>query len=161
MKVERKKRKIDYFIAIPLPPLFVSVITFVLIFFILPSPAHNLYAGEQLSSSNVNIVVDGPIGPPSSFGLEKMSQAFKERGLSPARKGSIGEAQSPFVILIGTLKGSNVIKDLRGKGKLSLADKKESLAVKRLKDGGKDLLVIAGADDRGLMYALLEIARQA
>jgi hypothetical protein len=139
-----------------------SVIVFFGIFFF-PSLAgldQNLYSHGQRPSASLNIVVDGAIGPPSSFGLEKMSAALQEKGFSLVRKGSLREAPSSDVILIGTLKGSSAIRDLQKKGTLALKNTKESLSVKRLNEGGKNLLVVAGTDDRGLMYALLEIARQ-
>lgn len=138
----------------------VSIIIFALIFFILPPPCQNLFADKELPSSIVDIVIDGTIGPPSLFGIERIRHSFKEKGIYLQEEGSIGEAKSPFVILIGTLEGSEIIKDLKRGGKLTLSDKKESLAVKLIKEDGRNLLVVAGADDRGLMYALLEIARQ-
>ncbi len=119
-----------------------------------PPPAGGVPASE------LSIVVDGTIGSPSAFGLEKLLHALQGQGITASRKGTLGEAASPQVLLIGTASGSPAVKALAGQGKLGLSGKKESLAVKRLKEGGKDLLVIAGADERGLMYALLEIARQ-
>jgi hypothetical protein len=130
------------------------------VFAIVTILAQALPAAGRAASSDLTIVVDGAIGPPSSFGLEKVSRALQERGISPIRKASVGEAAAPHFLLIGTTARSSVIKALTSQGKLPLSDKKESLAVKRIKEGGKDLLVIAGTDERGLMYALLEIAQQ-
>lgn len=123
-------------------------------------PAAGLPATGIAASSDLTIVVDGPLGPPSSFGLEKLGRVLQARSISPIRKGSFDEAASSQILLVGTNSNSPFIRSLVGQGKLPLSDKKESLAVKRLKDQGKDLVVIAGADERGLMYALLEIARQ-
>ena len=63
-------------------------------------------------------------------------------------------------MLIGTLESSDTIREWTNKGTLALSDTKESLAVKHIRDGSRSILAIAGADDRGLMYALLEIAQQ-
>jgi hypothetical protein len=101
----------------------------------------------------LTIVSDGPLGAPSAFGLEKINRALQARGISPARKSSLGEAASSGILLVGTKTNSPLVRSLAGQGKLPLSDKKESLAVKRIKEQGKDLLVIAGADERGLMYA--------
>jgi len=122
--------------------------------------ADGLPATGRTAPSDLTIVADGPLGPPSSFGLDKIGRVLQERGVTPSRKGSIGEAASSQVLLVGTTPNSPAIRSLIDQGKLRLPNKKESLAVKRLKEQGKDLLVVAGADERGLMYALLEIARQ-
>lgn len=138
----------------------VSILILALIFFLLVQPDNHLYADDGFSSSQVDIVVDGAIGSPASYALEKIRQVFEGRGISLIIKDSIDEARSPFVILIGTLEGSNRVKEFKKSGKINLSDKKESLAVKHIIEDNKDLYVISGADDRGLMYALLEIARQ-
>lgn len=122
--------------------------------------APGLPATGIAAPSDLTIVVDGPLGAPSSFGLEKLGRVLQARTISPIRKGSVGDATSSQILLVGTSSNSPSIRSLVGQGKLPLSNKKESLAVKRLKDQGKDLVVIAGADERGLMYALLEIARQ-
>ncbi len=157
MKVECTKK---YVISNPFLTRIVYILLHALIFFLLVQPNNHLYADDGFSSSQVDIVVDGTIGSPASYALEKIRQVFNGRGISLNIKDSIDETRSPFVILIGTLEGSNRVKELKKSGRINLSSKKESLAVKHIIQDNKDLYVIAGADDRGLMYALLEIANK-
>ncbi|MBE3063615.1 MAG: hypothetical protein IMZ69_01190, partial [Spirochaetes bacterium] len=112
------------------------------------------------SSSELTIVVDGAPGPPAAFGLSRLERALKEKGISLAQKGSLAQAVTPRVLLIGTASDSPVISALAGQGKVVVPGGKEGLVVKHLTEAGRNVLVIAGSDERGLMYALLEIARQ-
>jgi hypothetical protein len=111
-------------------------------------------------SESVTIVIDGNLGKPAEFGVNRLLGILEKRGQAVERADSIQGASSSDVLLVGTLSGSSQIKDMRTSGRLDLSDHKESLVVKRLKEGGRNLVVTAGADDTGLMYALLEIAEQ-
>ena len=110
--------------------------------------------------SAINIVVDGELGSPAQFGLDRFRQAFEAQGLSVSFQKDVAEERSADTFLIGTLSESKRIEELKSSGNIPLSDKNESLAVQRVKDTTGEFFVIAGADDRGLMYALLEIARQ-
>ncbi len=108
----------------------------------------------------VTIVTDGRLGECADFAVTRLIGAFAARGLDVVRADSFSADSSARGFLVGTLSGSPRIKELRESGRLDLADRKESLAVRHIKEEGRDLLVAAGADDTGLMYALLEIAEQ-
>ena len=110
--------------------------------------------------AEVTVVVDGAIGPPSTFGLNQLLQSFQTSGITVNQTGSFEQADTHKVILLGTQMNSALIQDWIRSGSLELSGKKESLAVKKMAQDGKDILVLAGADERGLMYALLEIAQQ-
>lgn len=112
------------------------------------------------AASPVDIVADGTLDKASLFGMSRFQESLDKNGVAYNRLSSLDKASSARVVLIGTLAGSPEIKKLREEGTLKLADKKEALAVKRLKRGDQNILVLAGADDRGLMYALLDIARR-
>ncbi len=114
-----------------------------------------------MGASPIDIVADGTLGDPSLFGIGRVEEVLKTKGVSFERRTALAEASSSRVVLVGTLAGSPEIQKLRKDGTLNLADQKEALAVKRVKLGDKDVLVVAGADDRGLMYALLDLARRA
>jgi hypothetical protein len=163
MKTRQKTFLTDHFTVRRLSVLGIAAI--VIFFGIIFAPFsagvdRNLRTAEQTASFDLNIVVDGPLGPPSLFGLEKMIAALKDKGYIATRVDSLGSVRSPLAMLVGTLNGSKTVKELKTGGKLPLSEKKESLAVKRLALSGKDILAVAGADDRGLMYVLLDIARQ-
>jgi hypothetical protein len=139
-----------------LKPLFVAI----LILLVMPNLGDSITAGRATVSSDVDIVVDGAIGPPAAFGLSRLREALHARGVTLNDKKSLQKARTPTAILIGTLEGSSLIKDLKQSGELDLSDQSESLAVQHIDHDGGELFVAAGADDRGLMYALLDIARR-
>jgi len=140
----------------------VLAVIFACLLFSPPGFSRDLSGGEKApgNPAGLDVVVDGALGRPALFGLETLRQALKAGGIPVHERASLGDAESPSVILIGTLQGSSRVRNLNKSGRLPLAGAKESLAVHRLKEDGRDLLVIAGADDRGLMYALLDVARQ-
>lgn len=96
-----------------------------------------------------DIQQDGSLGKPAQFGLDALANELATRSFALTGK-----------VLVGTLANSQRVEALRSSGQLPLSSAKESLCVKRLAADGKPLLVIAGADDRGLMYALLEVTQQ-
>ncbi|MCJ7595314.1 MAG: hypothetical protein MUO52_11150, partial [Desulfobacterales bacterium] len=131
-----------------------------LIFVGFPLAGGRVSSGDEHVFSAIDIVVDGALEPSALYGLNKLRRAFQVKGISVSEKKSMAEEQSADTFLIGTLPESLLVKELKRSGKLNLSDKRESLAVQRVKDTKGEFFVIAGADDRGLMYALLEIARQ-
>ncbi len=123
-------------------------------------PSSDSSSDPKNQARDVEIIVDGAIGKPAQFGIEQLIKILETKGYPFSTQESLTVSRAFNILLIGTLKGSNLIKKLKNEGKLSLLENKESLAVKRQKEGDKNILIISGADDRGLMYALLEIAQQ-
>lgn len=114
----------------------------------------------KISYNVTEIIVDGHIGKPSQYALEHFLKVMKTIGVPFRRCDSIEIAHSSKILLAGTLKTSSLIKEFKKSGELELVDAKEALAVKRAKKGKNNILIVAGTDDRGLMYALLELAQQ-
>ena len=108
----------------------------------------------------VAVVADGTLGAPAEFALNRLLATLESRGLPAVRESSLDAAAASDVLLAGTLTGSPKVKDMSASGRLAISDKKESLAVARLRQGEHNVLVAAGADSTGLMYALLDIAEQ-
>src|SRR5262245_18149910 len=103
-------------------------------------------------------IVDTKLGPPAQYGLQRLTAALKSNGI---RLGS-ATTGAPQKLIIGTYGGSDQIKKWvdggsKDSSSVPLEKKREALVVKRPKES-KPTLVVAGFDDVGLMYALLEIA---
>jgi len=133
-----------------------SLLVLAVMFFLLArfvSPAWGKAPGEP-----VLILEDGTLGEPARFGLERLLQALDKRGVAYLRDPSTSENRP--LVLVGTMSGSERIRNLADRKKLDLGSSPESLAVSRMKIDGRKTLVVAGSDDRGLMYALLEIAQE-
>jgi len=114
---------------------------------------------EKSSHEAVVILKDGPLGKSAQFGLQQFLSALDKKGISYSQKEAADDKPSSL-LLVGTLSGSERIKSLHRQKRLELNEAKESLSVKRLDDEEQRILVVAGSDDRGLMYALLEMAEQ-
>lgn len=105
----------------------------------------------------VVFLVEQPLSAPAAYALEALEAALDNRGIAWTRDSGAGAARR---IIVGIPSFSPVLKALLSQGRMELADQPESLSVKRLLDSGRDTLAVAGRDERGLMYALLETARQ-
>jgi hypothetical protein len=124
-----------------------------------PGCSHSPARGSA-SAGPVAVVADGDLGAPAEFALGRLLQTLESRGLKAVRESSVEASSTSDVLLVGTLPGSPKVREMAASGLVEVSDKKESLAVMRLREGGRNVLVAAGADDTGLMYALLEIAEE-
>jgi hypothetical protein len=110
-----------------------------------------VFAAQRLA------IVEGPnLGAPSRHGLEIFEAAVRARGGQITHTGSVAQAKADLIVCVTRADGlaswtfaPRLAKPL---------DTPEALAVRKFKLDGKPAVLIAGADDRGLMYALLEAA---
>lgn len=110
------------------------------------------------AASETGLILDGPLGEPSTYGLAEFESALRARGVTVRRHRSLRDAPA-LAIVVGTPRGSSLVRGLVAADR-SLPDSPEALAVRHLTQDGRSLLVVAGHDDRGLMYALLDLAQQ-
>ena len=113
-------------------------------------------AGETL---HVSLIIDRQVGNPVRHGLNKVTAAFAEKGLSVQEVFSLDNAQGNVVVVAGLARGSGAAAELlRSQERLSPPEGPEALLIRFAKSNSKKLLLISGSDDRGLMYALLDVA---
>src|SRR5688572_11286858 len=134
-----------------------NVLFFAFLLLLTTYPTNYCYA--QKASGGLSLVVGEDLGNPASHGVEILTNALKKLNVRATTVKTIDEASGSQVFLVGTPQ-NQIIKDLVASGELNLSPKKESLAIKKVKRSTKEILVIAGSDDRGLLYALTEAARQ-
>ncbi|MBN1909152.1 MAG: hypothetical protein JW818_05385 [Pirellulales bacterium] len=94
-------------------------------------------------------------GGPVQYGLKRLTDALQKRGVRLDDKAATDARE---VLVVGTRAKSPRIRRWADQGTIALPAKPESLAVKRQKEANRTLLVVAGHDDTGLMYALLDLA---
>ena len=104
------------------------------------------------------LVTDSDIGAPVRHGLDKVAAALEKHGLSIRWGNSLEAASGDFTIVTGLASGKGAAAKLHEAWGIRRPAKAESLRIKRLRHSGKEVLLISGADDRGLMYALLDVA---
>jgi hypothetical protein len=111
--------------------------------------------GEAL---HVSLVIDRQVGNPVRHGFDKVKTALAEKGLSVQEVFSLDNAHGNVVVVAGLARGSGAAAELLRSLKQSPPKGPEALLIHFVKSKRKKLLLISGSDDRGLMYALLDVA---
>lgn len=105
------------------------------------------------------LVTDQELGKPAVYGIDRLVQAIESRGISTRHDRQLPDHEVSITFVVGTTSGSPLARALAG-DRRPLPRAPESLAFRPMKRHGSPIVVIVGADDRGLSYALLEAARR-
>ncbi|MCL5271387.1 MAG: hypothetical protein M1457_12740 [bacterium] len=106
----------------------------------------------------VSLVADEGIGAPARHGIAELLKALRERGVPAEKAASLDQARGRYLIVAGTVEaGGSAARLLKEAGAAPPAGE-EALVVHRGRAGNRVLLILCGADDRGLMYAALDAA---
>jgi hypothetical protein len=106
----------------------------------------------------VSIVSDAHPGPAASHGLDALTAALRAKGVAVERAASVESAVGRVLILSGTAEGNGAAAQRLKADQQPLPREAEGLVIRKTEIGGKPAWVVAGADDRGLMYAELDVA---
>lgn len=117
---------------------------------------YNAYAQH----AQITIVTDQAPGDPVVHGLDKLMASLQERHIAVEKVTSIHDALNGDVIVAGLSKGSGAAAQLLKSGHHTVPETAEALSVWKTTLGQKRLCVLSGYDDRGLMYALLDVANR-
>lgn len=106
----------------------------------------------------ISVIVDPGAGAPARHGIKKIVDALKQRGVAVEDCASPAAALGKTLIIAGTAKsGGEAVKQLGAVGAMA-PEAAEALVIQHAEVGGKPALILCGADDRGLMYAALDVA---
>ena len=121
--------------------------------------------GAGADSLTVSLVTDSTMAPAARHGIEKVRAALVAKGISVEEVASLkGAAGNPLVVIgiFGKSEAAAFLLSQESRGHEGLNIPKtmeaESLLVRHTNWAGKKVLLVSGADDRGLMYALLDVA---
>jgi hypothetical protein len=117
-------------------------------------------AAAIAGAQTVSLVVDSELGPPAGHGLSRLVAALEGKGARVEQRKSLRQASGQRIVVMGRAKGSEAVRTLQQSAGLTLPDAPGSLVVRNLRWNGKDVLLLAGSDDPGLMYAALDVADQ-
>jgi hypothetical protein len=106
----------------------------------------------------VSLVSNDELTPPVQHGILRLKQALQTRGAVVEEAKSLPRAHGQAVVVFGIGSGDGEAAKLTRELKLSPLTEAESLRIRRFSRDGQTVLLVAGADARGLMYALLDIA---
>ncbi|MHC4742261.1 MAG: hypothetical protein ACYS8Z_10130, partial [Planctomycetota bacterium] len=104
------------------------------------------------------MVADGDLGPGARHGLRKVKAALKAKGVSFEEVASPRDATGDFAIVLGLADGGGAVTRLHDRRNIPKPVEPESLVIRRGVRRGTEGVLVSGADDRGLMYALLDVA---
>ena len=108
----------------------------------------------------ISIVTDEAPAAPVQHGLDKIIAALQAKNISFEKIKAAGDAKASQVIVAGLSEGAGAAAQLLKAGKHTVPKAAEALSVWKTKSNGKQLWVISGYDDRGLMYALLDVSNR-
>jgi hypothetical protein len=111
-----------------------------------------------LGALKVSLVTDPEVGRASKHGLEEFRRALEVKGIQIEDAKEPSAATGDMVVVAGLSQGPGPAASLVLKFAWGVYTVPESLVIHKLNDGKKPLLLVGGSDDRGLMYALLDVA---
>src|SRR5689334_3251276 len=100
-----------------------------------------LLALPAQAAQHVAVIVEGQPGGPARYGIARLEQSLKARGLEVADAEPGARIAADYAVVARLEKGGP-----------------ESLAIRRSRYQEKPALILSGGDSRGLMYAALEAA---
>jgi hypothetical protein len=106
----------------------------------------------------VSIITDEKPGAPVLHAIDKLTETLNAKHIAFENVKTIKDAKASQVIVAGIYSAAGGNSGLIKNAAHPLAQTSEALAVWKTNVNGKQVLVVAGYDDRGLMYALLDIA---
>jgi len=107
----------------------------------------------------VSLVVDQPFGPGARHGLVQLRAALQKRGMPLEETYALEQATGGALLIAGTGASPSVARLLDAL-ELAAPTARESLRIRRTRWNGREVLLVTGGDDRGLMYALLDVAER-
>ncbi len=110
------------------------------------------------AADTAHLVVDAQLAPPVRHGLTKLEQAIRAKGISYRERTRLGNARNGPIVVAGLGGGSGAAATLIRDLGITAPAKPESLLIRHAEWRGNNVLLVSGADDRGLMYALLGVA---
>ena len=104
------------------------------------------------------LVTDETTGPAARHGFGKLEAALDRKGILVRRATSTEASPGARLIIAGIAGATGPAHRLHDRLDIPTPQAAESLLVRHVKWAKRDALLISAADDRGLMYALLDVA---
>lgn len=112
------------------------------------------------AAPKVSLVGADLTAKPVQHGLDKLRLALQQKGVGLEEAASLGKSTGEMVVVAGFTSEPGEAARLLAQLPGTPPTNSESLVVRKLTKAGKSLLLIAGSDERGLMYALLDVAER-
>src|ERR1019366_3990798 len=106
----------------------------------------------------VSLIIDDSSAKPLQHGIGKLKLALQQKGVSLEEVASLRAANGDTVVVAGLASGPGEAARLISELRLTPPTQPESLLIRKFNRDRKAVVRVAGADARGLMYALLDVA---
>ena len=137
----------------PKPIVLTAVVVTLVAFVVLSEPTRGM-----ARETGVSVVADSAPGPGAMHGLKKILAALEAKEIAADRAPTVRSATGEIVIETGLAAGSGPVSAPLKARAISPPTAPEALVIQHAKSSGKPVLLVAGSDDRGLMYAELDVA---
>jgi hypothetical protein len=111
-----------------------------------------------IDTPEISLVTDQTPSAAVRYGLTKVMAALQAKHISFEKVNSITQARGKTLVVAGLGTSGGAAAQLLKKGSHLIPNGAESLVIWKTSSAKKPVWVISGADDRGLMYALLDVA---
>lgn len=110
--------------------------------------------------AEVSIVASNPFGAPVQHGLNKLKQALSAKQVAFEQVAEPAKASGKTILIVGLAGSDANIATLLSESDRKIPATAEALSIRKTTQFNKPAWVVAGYDDRGLMYALLDVAER-
>jgi hypothetical protein len=117
-----------------------------------------VYSCSRDEGPELSIVTDESPGVSAMHGVSKLTDILKRKNFSFETARTIDEAKGRVIIVAGLSGGKGLASQMLREEGRSVPEVPEALTILKTKWHKKPVWVISGFDDRGLMYALLDVA---
>ncbi len=108
----------------------------------------------------VSIITDAQPGPVALQGLAKLTKALEAKHISFEQITSTQNAKGRQVLITGLAYGNGAAASILKMSKPAVAKTSEALTIRKTQWQKKPALVMSGYDDKGILYALLDVANR-
>ncbi|MEO5602777.1 MAG: hypothetical protein ABIR06_17790 [Cyclobacteriaceae bacterium] len=120
----------------------------------------SLNAIAAFEDPQVSIITDKAPSISVGYGIAKLTHALSAKNISFEKVGSMNDAKGKMLIIAGLASGQGEAAKMLLKSRHKIPQVTEALVIWKTDWQNKQAWVINGYDDRGLMYALLDVANQ-
>jgi len=108
----------------------------------------------------VSIITDATMGQSAEHGLSELTSTLEDRNIPFEKVISIDKAKGKILLVAGLSRGTGLAVQLLKDSGLPLPTVAEALSIRKTEILQKPVWIITGFDNRGLMYALLDMAKR-
>jgi len=110
------------------------------------------------AEQTVSVITDPDPEPGTRHGINRVISILNQKGYAADQVTSLEEARGDILIVAGLASASGEAARLIETYRITLPSEAESLDIRTIRSGTKNILLVSGSDDRGLMYALRDVA---